>query len=165
MSENSAKSTSNSVLEKFLDASTLIIVVASAIVAIYFYGSLPDTIPTHMDINGNIDGYGNKATVFIIPMILFPTAITLWWLKRYPKLFNYPVKITAENEDIQYSMARTFVSVINLLTALLLLFIEVIIINFAVNNTSVNSLWIILGFSAIIVLSIPVYYLKAKNHR
>ncbi|MGB5981181.1 MAG: SdpI family protein [Nonlabens sp.] len=47
-----------------------------AIIAIPFiylaviYGNLPETIPLHWNIQGEVDGYGNKSTLWIIPFLL-----------------------------------------------------------------------------------------------
>lgn len=34
------------------------------------YGQLPDRIPTHWNIQGRVDGYGPRATVFLLPAVM-----------------------------------------------------------------------------------------------
>lgn len=49
-----------------------------AIFCIFIYNKLPDKIPTHFDINGNIDSYGSKLFVCILlPLILCISNIIL----------------------------------------------------------------------------------------
>ncbi|WP_165071541.1 SdpI family protein [Paludisphaera rhizosphaerae] len=35
----------------------------------WYYPGLPDSIPTHWNIHGQVDGHGTKATVFLMPVI------------------------------------------------------------------------------------------------
>lgn len=42
-----------------------------AIFCIFIYNKLPDKIPTHFDINGNIDSYGSKLFVCILLPLIF----------------------------------------------------------------------------------------------
>lgn len=42
----------------------------------YFYNSLPQTIPTHFDLNGNANGYSKKTTLIFLPVIF--SALTLF---------------------------------------------------------------------------------------
>lgn len=47
----------------------IIIIIATFISAVSFYGKLPNVIPVHWGINGNIDGYGSKNTIFLMPVL------------------------------------------------------------------------------------------------
>ncbi|MBZ4665437.1 SdpI family protein [Mahella sp.] len=48
----------------------LIIIIAVALLsAIAVYGRLPDKIPMHWNINGEIDSYGGKGTIFLLPLM------------------------------------------------------------------------------------------------
>ncbi len=61
-------------------------------------GSLPDTIPTHWDANGNINGYGSKWVLLI--MVIFPTilSLVLSLLCNIPHHFNLAgMTVTVEN--------------------------------------------------------------------
>jgi uncharacterized membrane protein len=73
--------------------------------AAYNYASLPNTIPTHFNFAGQVDNYGSKNTILLLPLVgtLLFFAMTL--LVRYPHIFNYPVRITEKNAKIQYTLA------------------------------------------------------------
>ena len=53
-------------------------IIALALIAVSFaapawlYPGLPDRIPTHWDIRGEVDGYGGKWTLFLMPAIMVP---------------------------------------------------------------------------------------------
>jgi uncharacterized membrane protein len=36
----------------------------------YFYGRLPESIPTHWNIHGQVDGHGPRWTIFIMPAVM-----------------------------------------------------------------------------------------------
>jgi len=47
------------------------IIIVSVIIAIYFYNIFPDTIATHWDSRGNVNGYMNKFLgLFLVPIIM-----------------------------------------------------------------------------------------------
>ncbi len=83
----------------------------------WHYTALPETIPIHYGIDGQPDGYGPRWTVWILPAIGLVTYIGLAILTRFPHIYNYPVKITAENAESQYRMVCRFIRVLNTVIA------------------------------------------------
>lgn len=58
----------SSILKK--DWLILILIFLGLVLGVYFYPSLPDKIPVHWDVNGEIDGYGSKIFgAFALPLI------------------------------------------------------------------------------------------------
>lgn len=93
-------------------------------VAVYSYANAPDVVPTHFNFAGEADAFGDKQTVFIMPVIgtfLF-TVLTL--LNNYPYIFNYPVKITPQNALQQYTHATRMIRHLRLAIMLLFIIIE-----------------------------------------
>jgi uncharacterized membrane protein len=55
----------------------------------WMYSSLPDQIPTHWNIRGEIDGYGGKWTIFLFPAIMAGTLVLFYFLPALsPKNFS-----------------------------------------------------------------------------
>lgn len=46
------------------------LIIATTAATAWFYAALPDQIPTHWNIRGEIDGYGGKWTLFIFPALM-----------------------------------------------------------------------------------------------
>jgi uncharacterized membrane protein len=88
------------------------------------YSRLPGTIPIHYNWNGEIDGYGSKATLLILPAIVTIIIIGLTALNRYPHVFNYPQLLTKENAARQYSLATRLIRYIKLIVVLIFIFID-----------------------------------------
>lgn len=78
------------------------------------YSTLPETIPIHFNGSGHVDGSGNKAMVWTLPImgtILF-TGLTI--LNDHPHRFNYPVPLTHENASTQYTRATRLIRYLKL---------------------------------------------------
>jgi uncharacterized membrane protein len=48
------------------------LMVASIAAPAWLYAALPERIPTHWNIKGEVDGYGGKWTLFVFPMMMVP---------------------------------------------------------------------------------------------
>lgn len=73
------------------------------------YGNLPDTIPTHFDGGGEADAFGGKSSLWSLPIIATLLFIAMTILNKYPHIFNYPTKITADNAPKQYANATRII--------------------------------------------------------
>jgi hypothetical protein len=78
-------------------------------VVLFYYPLLPDTIPTRFNAAGHADGYGTKASLFVLPSIATAMAIGMTLLNRYPHLYNYPVSITTDNALRHYTSATRLI--------------------------------------------------------
>ena len=58
-------------------------------VTAWLYGSLPEQIPTHWNIRGEVDGYGGKWTLFIFPVMMVAMLALFYFLPALsPKQFD-----------------------------------------------------------------------------
>ncbi len=80
---------------------------------IRFYSSWPEIVPIHFNASGKADGYGPKATLFILPVVMIGLTTLLQWLSRKPYLYNYPIEITPENAIREYSLASKMIRILN----------------------------------------------------
>ena len=63
--------------------------------------TLPATIPIHWNVRGEVDGYGSSFQLLLFPIIVLVINGFLFFLQHVNVKFNYPVKITPQNEDAQ----------------------------------------------------------------
>ena len=99
---------------------------------IYFYPHLPETIPVHFNFKGEIDDYGHKKTLWILPIIATLLYALLTIFNRYPHMLNYPVQITTANAERYYTKSTKLLRIIKLLVVIVFLLIEWIMIQAAV---------------------------------
>jgi uncharacterized membrane protein len=58
----------------------LVLLVASIIAPAWLYPSLPDRIPTHWNIKGEVDGYGGKWTLFLFPVMMVVMLLLFYFM-------------------------------------------------------------------------------------
>lgn len=85
------------------------------------YKSLPQVIPTHFDVEGKADNFGNKKWFFFTPILSIIFYIGILFLIRSPESANFPVEITDENRDVQFFIMNFFIRWLFLLIGLIFL--------------------------------------------
>lgn len=150
-------------LDKTLEISGKSIIMLLWILTLFAFFKMPDTIPTHFNASGQADNYGNKETIFILPIIATIMFAGLTILNRYPHVFNYANKITETNAPYQYLLAARMIRFIKLMIAIL--FTTLVLFTFltSVNITNGPSYW----FLPITVglIFIPTIYSTALSFR
>lgn len=134
-------------------------ILAFAMVALY-YGDLPDRIPIHWNGRGEIDGYGDKIMVWILPAI----NLGLFWFmglisKSGYQWFNYPVKVTEGNAAEQHRIALATVAVTRTICCLLFAYITYAMVRSAVTDTNVFSMPVMVAFLLALFGAI-IYYTR-----
>lgn len=92
-------------IDRILEASGWMLLCLFWCYIIFSYKYLPETIPTHFNLSGQADGFGNRTHIFIIPAITSALFFGLTFLNRFPHIFNYPVEINETNAEHQYRLA------------------------------------------------------------
>lgn len=136
-------------VDVYFEIIAFLLLVASWLIPALMFGKLPDIIPTHFGINGKVDDWGSKASIFILPSISLIMFIGLSILNKYPHIFNYPVKVTEENALQLYTKSSRLIRIIKLIIGLVFLSIEWQICNVSKNATL--SIWFLL-----LIILVPV---------
>ena len=56
----------------------ILLVVTTLIVSAMLYSSLPERVPTHWNIRGQVDGYGPRGSIFIMPGAMAALLVIFW---------------------------------------------------------------------------------------
>lgn len=112
-------------INRYLDIIGIVLLIALVIITFIYWGKAPDIVPTHYNFKGEIDAYGSKNTLFILLPIAVIMYIGIAILAKFPNIYNYPVEINSKNKEKQYSMATTFIRVINVEVLAMFLYIQV----------------------------------------
>ncbi len=102
-----------SVFDKALSLISWIGSLLSLIWIVKNYPHWPETVPVHFNAAGQADGYGHKATLLMLPIIMFGLTTLLQWISNKPHLYNYPTEITPENALKEYTLAAKLILVLN----------------------------------------------------
>lgn len=104
--------------------------IASIVFLIVIWGRLPDKVPAHYNLAGEIDRWGSKWELLILPIIGGLTLIFMQILENYPEIHNYPSRLNEENAAQFYLISRKMLNQLKnvcLLTFSALLFESVLI--------------------------------------
>ena len=86
---------------------------------------LPERIPTHYDFAGNVNGWGSRWTLLILPAVGLLTDVAMAVSLRFPRSWNAGVKITVFNKARVYRVLRDFIADMRLAMAFVFAFISV----------------------------------------
>jgi len=71
------------------------------------YGELPAQIPIHFNGRGEVDGYGPKVMLWLLPVVNLGVFGLMSLIPKTPfSMFNYPVTITEENAIVESALAE-----------------------------------------------------------
>lgn len=81
--------------------------------------TLPERIPTHYNMAGEIDGYGGRGTLLIMPIFGLVNDLIMALVGRVPKSWNTGVRVTALNRARVYCLVRDLLADLRLGMAVL----------------------------------------------
>ncbi len=148
------------VVDILIEAVTPIIVLITVVASMVYYRGLPDTIPTHYSALGEVDGYGDKTMILILPLIALVTYIVIVLLKNRPHLYNFPVKVTKANSTKLFCLGRKMIIRSNLLMGVLFCEITLTTIRIAYGKIQQENPYITWIIVALLIIMTIYYMLK-----
>jgi uncharacterized membrane protein len=134
--------------ELILEALAVAGVLFGVLYLAFTWSSLPARIPTHFGATGRADGWGSRTVLLMFPALSLVLWAGLTVLNRYPRTFNYPWPITAENARRQYGIARSMIVWLKFELVWMFAYIEWRIVLAArgdANGLGVAFIWVVLG--------------------
>ncbi len=148
-------------LEQASDVLALLGIAAFLVLILLYWTQLPATIPIHFDLKGNADGWGSKATILVLPGIAIFIYLLMTLLARSRQNFNYPVRITPENANRQYRLARHLLAVIKVAIVWGFLGLTWLILQAAGSQDPQLGAWPVIAFVGLIFAVIGGYLVMA----
>jgi uncharacterized membrane protein len=152
-------------IDWIIEVISLALLLALISLTVHNSSMMPDRIPTHFNMQGIPDGYGSKATIWILPGIGLFIYLLLTIIARIPRTYNFPVTITKENAEIQYKLATRFIRVLKALMLLMFAFINYKTLETALNRSGGLGKGFMPVFLLFIFSSITFYIVKSRNNR
>jgi len=125
----------------FTEVTAFLLLIFFWIISILSLDYLPDEIPTHYDGSGQIDAFGDKEAILILPFITTLLVIMMSILSKFPHTFNYSVEITAENAEKQYRNAIGFIRMLKIAILLLFIFMNYQTMQIALEKNESLGVW------------------------
>lgn len=152
-----------SAFDRILEILAISALFGSFLIPVLYFTAMPERIPMHFNAQGQADRMGSKYALFMVPLIGLALYTLLTALGRSPQLYNYPVKITAENKSFQYGLAVRFIRLLK--TVLMLLLAALTMMLSAVAMGSIKNLGV--GFLPLFFIAIisPIVWYVSKAYK
>ena len=132
-----------------LELISIAVLILMWIYVIIEYPDLPETVASHFNGKGEVDGYSSKTYMWFLPIISTVLYIGLFVLNKYPHIHNYMVNITEENALKNYRFSTRIVRITNTLVVIMFAYIIYYIVQSAKENEIQLSSW----FLPIVIIS------------
>jgi len=88
----------------------LFVYFASIFFLIFVWDLLPDKVPGHYNALGEVDRWGSKAELFILPGVGLFILILMTVFERFPETHNYPKRFNESNAKQFYLHSRKIIN-------------------------------------------------------
>ncbi|MFD2630007.1 DUF1648 domain-containing protein [Oceanobacillus kapialis] len=99
--------------------------VGSIVFFIYSWGMLPDEVPAHYNAMGEVDRWGSKFELLILPIVGALVGGMCQVFERFPESHNYPERLNEENAAAFYRNSRNMINQIKNVCFIIFAFILV----------------------------------------
>lgn len=147
------------------DAVGLLGVIVSIVAPMAYWSRLPETIPTHFNFAGEVDGTGPRAMIALFPAIALIMFVGFTILSRFPHVFNYLVAITESNAEAQYRNAQMLLAILKSIIAWLFCGITWQTIQISRGAAARDFGWFILVMIGLITAAIIVFVVRSLRFR
>jgi uncharacterized membrane protein len=76
------------------------------------WGRMPQKIPVHFNAAGEINRWGDKSEIFVMPVISTALYLLITLVTRFPSSWNVPVEITEVNKGAVYRCEKSMLIVV-----------------------------------------------------
>lgn len=113
----------------------------SLIFLIYNWGRLPEEVPAHYNALGEVDRWGSKMELLILPIIGAVTAVFLQILEKYPEVHYYPERLNENNAKDFYLISRKLLNQIKNICFMIFAFILIESVSIALGMSNGFGVW------------------------
>lgn len=145
------------ILETIVSLSCL---VGVAVYLILAWKTIPDQIPGHYNAAGEIDRWGDKSELIVLPIASWLMYGLITLVERFPQVWNTGVRITEENRNEVYRLLKNLIAVVKMFV--LLMFGSLTVISSLGLNLPV---WYVLAFLVVLFGTIAYFIVRLTRLR
>ena len=139
---------------------SLLSLVGVVVYLILTWKTIPDQIPMHYNAAGEINRWGSKSELIVLPIISWLMFGLITLIERYPSVWNTGVRITDNNRTEVYRLLKNLIAVVKIFVLLMFGSITVI------SSLSLSlPVWYILGFMALLFGAIAYFIVRLTRLR
>lgn len=141
----------------------ILIAITNLAYAAYSFTNLPATIPIHFDISGKPNGWGEKYTIFFIPLINLALVSFMASVRKNPfSYLNLPIIKSNNNLEERVKLGRQLLDLITVSISTLFFFIELNIVSSSHNIPS-SGIFAVIVIIVGAILGLSAYYTNKIN--
>lgn len=134
---------------------------ASIVYIIVMWGKLPDEIPGHFNGAGEVDRWGTKIELFILPFIGLLLWVLMGLLEKVPHLHNYPARLNESNVERFYLNSRKLLNEIKNICLMIFAIISFQMVQIALGEAQSLGWW----FLPLVIICAGVPTIKGMIER
>lgn len=119
------------------------IYIGSLLLLIYNWNELPDKVPAHFNSAGEVDRWGSKFELLILPIIVAFMAVFMQVFEKFPETHNYPERLNEENAKEFYLLSRKMINQLKNICLILFSFILIESISIALGWGYEFGIWLL----------------------
>ncbi|SIT84273.1 DUF1648 domain-containing protein [Edaphobacillus lindanitolerans] len=129
------------------------------------WGSLPDQVPGHYDGAGEVDRWGSKWELLVLPSITAVLTVFLSFIEKHPEWHNYMVSLNERNIEFQYRNSRQLLNTIKNLLLITFTFLNWKTIQVALGEADSLGMLFLPAFMAVTFIPIIVFAIRSFRHQ
>lgn len=102
-------------LDRLMNRLSLLVLLGTAVFLMVYWHRIPTRVPMHFNAAGEIDRWGSRAELLVLPVISWLMYGLLTVVEQFPGSWNTGVKITEENRERVYGLLGHLLSTLKLL--------------------------------------------------
>jgi len=147
-----------------------VVAIAALLVGFYpllYYSSIDSNavLPTHYNIIGEIDGWGNRSALWTMALIGLTFYIGLSVLQKYPQIYNYPCKVTEQNAHYLYRLGVQLIRQMKVLLVLIFSYANNSIYRVAIGKTIGPDGFVVSVFLLLMLSLLTIYIVKMMQYK
>jgi len=94
---------------------SLTCLVGIVVYLILMWSRIPAQIPAHFNAAGEVNRWGNRSELIVLPIISWVLYGFITLIERYPQVWNTGITVTEENRERVYRILKNMIAVIKML--------------------------------------------------
>ncbi|EMR05980.1 putative integral membrane protein [Bhargavaea cecembensis DSE10] len=153
------------IVERIMDGAVIGSFVWIVVYLVSVWGVLPEQIPAHFNGAGEVDRWGSKWTLVMLPIIAGLLWIGMTILEKYPHKHNYMVELHERNIEFQYRNSRMMLNVLKNLIGLVFVYLSYIFAQVALGEEDSLGIGFLPVFLALMFAPMIIFMIRSLRHR
>lgn len=134
---------------------------------LFFLSNLGEaaSIPIHYNLQGQVDGWGDRSSIWMQPILALVVYLVFSVLVRYPEKLNYPIRVTKENSSTLYRLMINMLRHIKLICLILFAYGSNLSFGIAMGKYGIRNHYVIVILIGLMFVITLFYVTKMIKYR